>query len=171
MLGWSAENIPKDDTGNVWFPTGPEDPRFTWGFKWVKHRVKAMEEVRAHVEVIVVNERELIKEHTPVEVKVMGYIYDDHAAVAYAAAQVSYKIGTQAHAADPVVPDNFISEIMRLTPTTACLVRFDDDIRVQHPIPAGVQLTYERRCKEIFVQQLILPGTLTVRALGNEVGI
>lgn len=177
MLGWSAESIAKGATGLVWFPTGAEDPRFRWGFKWEKHRVKAIEEIRAHQEVVVVDELHNIKEHTPVEAKILGYIYDDYVALPYAAAEVPYKIGTQAHAADSAVPSNFIAELLRLTPTTNCLVRFEGDKRVQHLLLAGIQFTYERRCKIIYVQQQapgippLGPGTLTVRALGNEVGI
>ena len=176
MLGWSAENIAKDKTGLVWFPTGPEDPRYSYGFKWVQHRVKAMEAVRAHVEVIVVNERELIKEHTPVEVKVMGYIYDDGALLAYNAgggAETHYVIGTQAHLADPAVPSPFMTELLWLEPTTPCLVRFEANTRVQHPVPSVIRTRWMKRCREIWVvaQAGALAGTITITALGNEVGI
>lgn len=176
MLGWSAENIAKDDTGLVWFPTGEKDPRWGYGFKWAKQRVKAIEEVRAHVEVIVVDENLNIKEHTPVEVKILGYIYDDSVVVAYnpaPAAQTRYIIGTAARAADPAVPAPFVAELVFLEPTTACFVRFETNTRVQHPLAAGVRYRFMRRCRELFFQsQPGAPaGTITITSLGNEVGI
>jgi len=172
MLGWSAEDISINSSGWCWFPTGKEDSRYTYGYKWEKHRVTSIEDVRQHREVIIVDgDRQTIKEHTPVDAKILGYIYDDYSVQAYTGTEIKYIIGTSANASDSSLPSSFVAERMYLLPTTNCLVRFEANTRVQHLLIANIQYFYQRRCKEIFIVRQTVNGSLTIRALGNEVGV
>jgi len=171
MLGWSTENIAKDSEGYCYFPTGPEDPRYRWGYKWEKHRVVAMENVRAYREVVVLDEFEHVKEHTPVETKPLGYVYDDFAQIAFTQSPTRYVIGTNAYNADRTLPSSFLADIIFLSADQDCYVRFEGDTRVEHLLLAGVQYEYKRRTDMIWVRRRTVNGTLTIRALGNEVGV
>jgi len=171
MLGWAAENIQRDLEGYCWFPTGAADPRYRFGFKWEKHRVLAVEDVRAYREVIIIDEEERVKEHTPVETKPLGYVYDDFAQISFTATPTRYIIGTSAHSADPAVPSSFLADIMFLSADQDCYVRFEGARRVEHLLLAGVQYEYKRRTDTIYVRRSTVNGTLTIRALGNEVGV
>jgi len=171
MLGWSAENIKKGSQGYCYFPTGPEDPRYRWGYRWERHRVVAMEDVRAYREVVVMDEYEHVKEHTPVETKPLGYVYDDFAQIAFTATPTRYVIGTNAYNADRTLPSSFLADILYLEADQDCYVRFEADTRVEHLLLAGVQYEYKRRTNTIWVRRRTVDGTLMVRALGNEVGV
>jgi len=171
MLGWSAENIKRGEDGYVWFPTGPKDPRYRYGYVWQKHRVTAMEDVRAYREVVVVDEREYVKEHTPVETKPLGYVYDDYAEISFTDTPTRYIIGTNAYEADKTLPSSFLADIIFLMTNQDCYVKFEEDDRVEHLLLAGVQYEYKRRTDTIWVRRRTTNGTLTLRALGNEVGV
>jgi len=171
MLGWSAENIPKGSSGYCWFPTGPKDPRYQYGFKWEKHRVYAAEDVRAYRDVIIINEVNEVKEHTPTEVKPMGYVYDDFAQIPFSSTPTRYQIGSQAYAQDKSLPPKFIAEVLYLYADQDCYVRFEKESRVEHLLVAGVQYEYRRRTDVLWVRRVTTDGTLTIRALGNEVGV
>jgi len=172
MLGQSAQNITRGGNGFCWFPTGPEDLRYTYGFKWEKHRVQAAEEVRIYREILMLDgEIQIVKENTPVETKPLGYIYDDYTVQPYTGAEGRYSIGTAAFVADSALPSDFIADRIWLLATTNCLVRFEANTRVQHLLIANIQYFYPRRCKEIFIVQQAALGTLTIRAFGNEVGV
>ncbi len=175
MLGLSAEDITRDTAGWCWFPTGPMDARMVYGHKLEKHRVTAVEDIRVYRDVIMADgDIQAVREHTPVEAKILGYIYDDYAAIAFTATPVPYKIGTQAQAADPAVPRSFLAEKMYLTPSQNCMVRFASKIRVEHFLALGVQYEYQRRTDILWIRwdpATALAGTLRIRALGNEVGI
>jgi len=171
MLGWAAENIKRGETGLCWFPTGPKDPRFRYGFRWEKHRVEAVEDIRAYRDVVIIDETFRIKEHTPVEAKILGYIYDDYAEIPFTDKWTRYEIGTQAYRADKSLPSKFLAEIMYLKATQDCYVIFESENRVQHRLEAGEQFEYPRRTNAIWVKRVTTNGTLIVRAFGNEVGV
>jgi len=171
MLGWSSQNIAINTGGHCWFPTGPEDPRYNFGYVWEKHFIHAVENIRAFKEVIVIDEIGNVTEHTPIEAKILGYSYDDYSVQAYTGIEIGYLMGTAAQASDATLPANWIAERMYLTPTTNCLVRFVANTRVQHLLIANIQYFYQRRCREIFIQRQAVNGSLTIRALGNEVGL
>lgn len=171
MLGWAAENIKRGETGLCWFPTGPEDPRFRYGFKWEKHRVEAVEDVRAYRDVVIIDETFRIKEHTPVEAKILGYIYDDYAEIPFTDKWTRYEIGTQAYLADKSLPSKFLAEKIILAPTQDCYVRFEGENRVSHLLSGGAQYEYPRRTDTLWVKRRTTDGVLVIRAFGNEVGV
>jgi len=115
--------------------------------------------------------REHVKEHTPVETKPLGYVYDDFAQIAFTQSPTRYVIGTNAYNADRTLPSSFLADIIFLTADQDCYVRFEADTRVEHLLLAGVQYEYKRRTDMIWVRRRTVDGTLTVRALGNEVGV
>ncbi len=171
MIGWSAENIKRGSSGYCWFPTGPEDRRYRFGFVWQKHRVLAVEDVRAYRDVVAVDELAHVREHTPVEAKILGYVYDDFAQIPFTDTWTRYEIGSQAYEADKSLPSKFLAERMFLKADQDCYVVFESENRVQHIIYAGEQFEYPRRTDTIWVKRVTTDGTLIVRAFGNEVGV
>ena len=173
MLGLSSENITREESGFCWFPTGKRDTRLAWDYVLERHTITAVEDIRANREVIILDGRaETAKEHTPVEAKILGYNYNDYAAVAFTAPpQVQYQIGTQAFASNPALPSSFEADVIYLQANQNCWVRFGDPVNVPHYLALGVQYTYQVKTDIIFVYRDTLNGTLTVRALGNEVGV
>lgn len=67
MLGWSTEAISQGKWGFCWFPVGPKDEKYAHGRVWLRVKVLATEVVREKRDVIVADEQNGVKEHTPVE--------------------------------------------------------------------------------------------------------
>ena len=59
----------------------------------------------------------------------------------------------------PVVPA-FEAKRTRMFATTACLVRFDGPVRVQHFVPASTMLEFRKRFSMIFVTRVAVDGNL-----------
>jgi len=171
MLGWSTENIKEGKKGYCWFPTGPKDLRYQGGRVWKRIKVTAIEDIRAFSDLIVANEKKHVQEHTPVETKPLGYIYDDYKELDFTEEEIKYQIGKSAHTADKILPSSWVTELLYLKPDQDCYVRFNGKKRVQHKLEAGTEYEYKRRVRTLHVIRIAVDGTLTIRALGNLVGV
>lgn len=95
-----------------------------------------------------------------------GYVNDDYAKISYGTdSYTEYVIGSAAHKADSEVP-KFTAELLKLTPTTICKVKFNRGTRVAHNLGADEQKEYYRKCSKLWVKGTTSPGELEVIALG-----
>jgi len=150
--GIALEEILQNQEGICYFP---EHGELT---------VKALEYITAYQEVIVATGKRQVKAAYP-WVQSPVYNQDDYALLATGPTQLRYVIGTNAFAADPNV-SLFEAKSVTVFCTQAFLLRFNSQTRVQHTIPANTYFTYNRRCAEIYYQQVALPGVLQVWAEG-----
>jgi len=95
-----------------------------------------------------------------------GHVNDDFAEVSYGTdSYTSYRIGTEARKADSEVP-KFTAEVLKLTPSTKCKVKFNSNSHVAHTLGADEQKEYYRKCSKIWVKGVVASGTLEIVALG-----
>ncbi len=66
LVGISCETIDNKKKGWCWFPVGEYDPKLR-RVSWIRCEVTAIEDIRANRDVIIANDQEGCKEHTPVE--------------------------------------------------------------------------------------------------------
>lgn len=64
MLGISTEPIDSGQKGYCWFPIGKPDPRARGGHEWQRIRITAINDIQAHQDVIVVDDKKNVKEYT-----------------------------------------------------------------------------------------------------------
>jgi hypothetical protein len=186
MLGMSLQDIPMGKKGYVKMPVGARNLTMAGGRQWVKLKVTAMEDVRLFRDVIVGNDQGEVKEHTPVELSYEkaagGYqrvgelnplpvqtnmgIYDDYARLLYTTSELSYAIGTNAHAADSDNVPLFTATQITLWSDNKLWVRFNGASRVQHYIADYTPYTFPVKCSILYYAPYIGAGYLHLHAIG-----
>ena len=90
----------------------------------------------------------------------MGYNHSDYKEMSYTDTEASYEIGT-------VYGSLFRAESILFLATTVCFVRLNSSAGVQHLIPAGDYIGFDRKCVMIYVERVTVNGTLSIWAEGD----
>ena len=148
--------------------------------------VRAVTEVRAGSDIVVIDGKKGVRESSPYELKYArawlrperfyrateetrypvadSGVKDDFARIATGAVQQAYVVGTNAFAADNNVPwrRTFTATRLVFRATQNCWVRFNGESRVQHFIPLGVDREFKLKVSVFFIVQDTLAGVCDV---------
>jgi len=156
---------------------------------------KAVTEVRAGTEVIVINGHKGIREASPYELKFERYpalaagatglffrateehrypvvdssVKDDSARIATVAVPgTHYVVGTNAFAADPGVPwgQTFTASLLIVLCNQNAWIRFNTGQRVLHWIPANIPTEFPRKITQFWIMQDVVGGIADIWMFG-----
>lgn len=179
--GVALDDILPDNWGKAWFPELGEKS------------VRAITEIRAGAEIIIIEGHAGAREASPYELKFERYIglagsidlfyrateenrypvadsgvKDDYHEVMTALATVTYVVGTDAYARDPSVPwgQRFVATTVTILCAQNSWVRFNGQSRVEHYVPAGVPTTWALKVTALWIRMDTIPGLARIWMVG-----